>query len=80
MQDGEVVFNHERKRGKRVVKGVTVDNARWMGNLLARLSDKQLADAFRAGGFSDSETEIYVRTMRTRISELQRLDEHNAEP
>ena len=73
VKDGEVVFNHERKRGKKVVKGVSVENARWMGNLLARLSDKQLADAFRAGGFNDSETAIYVRTMRSRITELQNL-------
>jgi hypothetical protein len=52
-----------------------------MGNLLARLSDKQLADAFRAGGFNASETEIYVSTMRKRISELQRLDARpNVEP
>ncbi len=81
VRDGEVVFNHERKRGRSVVKGVTVGNARWMGNLLARLSDKQLADAFRAGGFNASETEVYVSTMRKRISELQRLDARpNVEP
>jgi hypothetical protein len=75
VRDGEVVFNHERKRGKKVLKGVTVKNARWMGNLLARLSDNQLADAFRAGGFNDSETAIYVRTMRDRIGQLQKLDQ-----
>ena len=74
VRDGEVVFNHERKRGKGVLKGITVENARWMGNLLARLSDKQLADAFRAGGFNDSETAVYVRTMRERIRELQQLN------
>ena len=73
VRNGEVVFNHERKRGRKVLKGVTVENARWMGNLLARLSDKQLADAFRAGGFNDSETAIYVRTIRNRMSQLQNL-------
>ena len=75
VRDGEVVFNHERKRGKKVVRGVKVEDARWMGNLLGRLSDKQLADAFRAGGFNDSETAIYVSTIRDRISQLQRLNE-----
>jgi hypothetical protein len=75
VRDGEVIFNHERKRGEKVVKGVTVENARWMGNLLGRLSDKQLADAFRAGGFNDSETAIYVSTMRDRIGQLQKLNE-----
>jgi hypothetical protein len=74
VRDGEVEFNHERKRGRKVLKGVTVENARWMGNLLARLSDKQLADAFRAGGFNDSETAVYQRAMRERIRQLQQLD------
>ena len=74
VRDGEVVFNHERKRGKEVVKGVSVESARWIGNLLARLSEKQLGDAFRAGGFNESETAIYVRTMRERIGQLQNLD------
>lgn len=78
VRNGEVVFNHERKRGRRVLKGVTVENARWMGNLLARLSDKQLTDAFRSGGFNDSETAIYVRTMRERITQLQELDDYSA--
>ena len=73
VRSGEVVFNHERKRGRRVVKGVTVENARWMGNLLARLSDKQLSDAFRGAGFTESETSVYVSTMRKRIKELQEL-------
>lgn len=73
VREGEVVFNHERKRGKKLVKGISVENARWIGNLLARLSDKQLADAFRAGGFTESETATYVRTMRERIGQLQNL-------
>lgn len=73
LRNGEVVFNHERKRGRRVLKGVKIENARWMGNLLARLSDQQLADAFRAGGFNDAETAMYVRTIRNRISQLQNL-------
>jgi hypothetical protein len=78
VRDGEVVFNHERRRGRKVLKGVTIENARWMGNLLARLSDKQLEDAFRAGGFNASETAIYVRTMRERIRQLSELDEYPA--
>ena len=74
MRDGEVEFEHKRKRGQKVLEGVTVEDTRWMGNLLARLSDTQLADAFRAGGFNDTETAIYVGTMRERIRQLQALD------
>ena len=73
VRDGQVVFHWERKFGRRAIEGVTVENARWMGNLLARLSDKQLADACRAGGFADAEVATYVRALRERIRQLQSL-------
>jgi len=68
---GEVKLHAERTRAKHIFKGVKVEHARWMGGLLGRLSDKQLNDAFRAGGFNDEEVAIYRRTMRQRIQELQ---------
>jgi len=55
------------------LKGITVENARWMGSMLGRLSEKQLGDAFRAAGFDDSEVATYVRAMHERIGELQNL-------
>jgi hypothetical protein len=70
--NGEVVFNYKGKSPESL-KGVPVEHARWMGNLLGRLSDKQLSDAFRAGGFTEEETAIYVKALRNRISQLQEL-------
>ena len=72
VQNGKVIFHYEGKNGK-VLEGVSVEDARWMGELLSRLSDKQLSDAFRAGGFTDSEVSIYVRAMRNRINQLKNL-------
>lgn len=72
VKNGQVGFHYKGKNPK-VLEGVTVENARWMGNLLGRLSDKQLSDAFRAGGFSDSEVTTYLRAMRARINELKNL-------
>jgi hypothetical protein len=72
VKNGQVVFHYKGKDPK-VLEGVTVENARWMGNLMGRLSDKQLSDAFRAGGFSDSEVATYVRAMRNRINQLKGL-------
>ncbi|MBI3649477.1 MAG: hypothetical protein HY231_00325 [Acidobacteria bacterium] len=69
---GQVVFNYKGKNRK-ALDGVSVENARWMGNLLSRLSDKQLNDAFRAAGFAPSEVEIYVRALRKRINDLKNL-------
>jgi hypothetical protein len=55
------------------LKGIRVENAKWMGYMLARLSEKQLTDAFRAGGYSNSEISTLVRAMQERIKELQNL-------
>jgi hypothetical protein len=72
-QNGEVLLFSKRKRCQDILKGVRVENARWIGGLLAQLSDEQLRDAFRAGGFSDAEVSSYVKTMKERIRQLQEL-------
>ena len=72
VKNGQVAFHYLGKDPK-ALDGITVENARWMGNLLGRLSDKQLTDAFRAGGFSDAEIAIYVRAVRDRINQLKNL-------
>ena len=73
VNNGEVRFHIKRTITKRELKGVKVENARWMGELLGRLSEKQLTDAFRAGNFDEEETSIYLRALRARIKQLQDL-------
>jgi len=73
VNNGQVAFHYKGKDPK-ALEGITVENARWMGNLLGRLSDKQLSDAFRGGGFSDAEVTIYVRALRDRINQLKNLE------
>jgi hypothetical protein len=48
-------------------------DARWMGNLLARLSPEQIRDAFRAGGYSPQEVEELSNAVERRIGELEKL-------
>lgn len=55
--------------GKRVPR----DDARWMGQLLARLSPRQIGDAFRAAGYSPAEVAGFSRAVENRIAELNRL-------
>lgn len=52
---------------------IPVEDARWMGSLLARLSTAQIRDAFRAGGYSDTEAEEFTQTLEGRIRELNNL-------
>ena len=72
VDNGSVHFNYEGK-DRSALRGIPVENARGMGMLLGRLSEKQLADAFRAGGYDDSEVRLLVHAMRERIAELQNL-------
>ena len=47
-------------------------DARWMGDLLARLSPQQIRDAFRAGGYPADEAEPPSTVLERRIGELKR--------
>jgi hypothetical protein len=55
--------------GKRVPRS----DARWMGQLLARLSHEQIRDAFRAAGYTPEETDGFAKVVEHRIGELAAL-------
>ena len=52
---------------------ITIEQAKWIGGLLSRLSDKQLNDAFRAANYTPDEIKLLTDTMRARINQLTRL-------
>ncbi|HWQ33617.1 MAG TPA: hypothetical protein VNQ79_12255 [Blastocatellia bacterium] len=74
---GQVVF-HYKGNHRSALKGIRVEHALWMGEMLGRLSDRQLSDAFRAAGYNETETEMYVRALRSRIRQLQDLEPDTA--
>jgi len=49
------------------------EDARWIGQLLARLSPQQLRDAFRAAGYSPEEIEGFTTVLQRRIMLLNQL-------
>ena len=55
--------------GKRIPR----DDARWMGQMLAKLSDAQIHDAFRAAGYTPQESDGFARVVEKRIGELAAL-------
>jgi hypothetical protein len=65
-------YFRQRKATNRMNK-VPMQDAAWIGSQLAQLSDNQLRDTFRAAGYDQATTEQYVRTLRSRINELNRL-------
>ena len=48
-------------------------DAKWVGSLLAQLSQKQIEDAFRAGGYSPDQTAAFSKALRNRIAQLNGL-------
>jgi hypothetical protein len=53
--------------------GIPRADARWMGDILSKLSPAQIRDAFRAAGYSPAEVEGFSRVVERRIAELERL-------
>ena len=76
------VFNPSYKKSQeqkeRVMKNITVQNARWIGSLLAKLSDEQLRDAFRAANYDQATMEGFVTELRKRINQLNTLESQTA--
>ncbi len=58
---------------ERVINNIPVEDARWMGEQLARLSDEQLREAFRAAEYTSATRDGYVAALRARINQLTQL-------
>lgn len=65
-------FNYGGKNQK-LVENITVDDAKWLANLLTRLSDEQIKDAFRAASYSPEEVDQLAGAVRARIDALKRI-------
>jgi hypothetical protein len=72
VKNGRVEFNYNGKRGD-LFKDITVEQARWVGEMLSRLSDQQINDAFRAANYSPEEISMLSRAFRQRVTELTTL-------
>lgn len=67
---GNVIdFNYGGKR-KSLFENITTTDARWIGALLARLSDEQIQDAFRSANYAPDEVRALSDAVRRRINAL----------
>jgi hypothetical protein len=69
VNNGIVEF-HYRGTQQDLMNGITVENARWLADLLLQLSDKQIEDAFRAANYKPEEVQVYAATVKARIKAL----------
>src|SRR5579883_1150306 len=52
---------------------IPVEDAKWVGGLLAKLSTDQIRDVFRAAAYSPAEVEGFTQVVRRRIADLENL-------
>jgi hypothetical protein len=69
----EWIWYFQQMRNHWVGRHIPLEDARWTGSLLGRLSPKQIRDAFRAANYSPDETEKFARALEARIAALQKL-------
>jgi len=77
VKGGRALFFYKGKR-QDLFDDIRVEEARWVGGLLARLSDRQLSDAFRAANYAPAEVNLLTRAVRARINELVNLPQGGA--
>lgn len=69
VEGNRVRFDYNGKNSG-LFANITVEQAQWIGNLLARLSDEQIADAFRAANYAPADVTLLTGAVRARINQL----------
>jgi hypothetical protein len=62
-----------KMRTRWIGKHIPRQDAKCVGSLLAQLSEEQIEDAFRAGGYSQQEALQYTTAVKARIAQLEEL-------
>jgi hypothetical protein len=78
--EGEFVRLEFSGKNADMMKDIRASDAAWLGSWLSRLSDQQIADAFRAANYSDEEIRLLAGEVRARIGELVSLGEGESAP
>ena len=77
VDDGFIKLAYKGKN-RGLFKHITVEQARWLADLLVQLSDRQIEDAFRAANYSPGDISILKQAVKNKIAELDRAaDERN---
>ena len=72
VEGNHVRFEYNGKNGG-LFDAVTVEQARWIGAVLSRLSEEQIMDAFRAANYKPAEVEALAQEVMGRINALKTL-------
>ncbi|MFN2595936.1 MAG: hypothetical protein ABR563_01970, partial [Pyrinomonadaceae bacterium] len=67
---GDRLFLFYKGKSQGLFDDLRVSEGRWLASLLVRLSDRQIADAFRAANYSPAEVQTLTSAVRARANEL----------
>ena len=68
VENGRVQFDYQA-RHRDLLEDITPEDVVWISQLFARITDRQLMDAFRAAGMPDGIGQRYVRKLKSKIQE-----------
>src|SRR5690349_20221461 len=68
--NGDVIDFSYSGKNQKLFEGITLADARWLSDLLKRLSDEQIKDAFRSANYSPEEVNVLFRAFKDRINQL----------
>ena len=60
-------------KNQSLMRDISIADARWIGGWLARLSDRQIQDAFRAANYTPEQVRMLSGAVRGRINQLVKL-------
>ena len=73
VENGKVQFAYNGWYKNLVLDRITPEEVAWASNLLGRLSDKQWADAFRAGGYEPAIAKRFIARLKEKVEQGQTL-------
>ena len=76
--EGDIVKLDYDGKNESLMRNITIADARWIGGLLSRLSDRQIQDAFRAANYTPEEVRMLSGAVRNRINQLVNLSPKTA--
>jgi len=68
VEQGRVQFDYQA-RHKDLLEDITPNDVVWTAQLFSRITDQQLADAFRAAAMPGDVSERYIRKLKSKINE-----------
>jgi hypothetical protein len=69
---------HFSTKQKSLFKNISVEDARWVGAQVSRLSDQQIEDAFRSANYTPEQVRLMTAAVRRRAAELNALSQNGS--